>query len=74
MPTVHTSAHRLRAYAGVRGSPGLIQPVADQLTDISRICWRITLAGEGGKPSSATVDVLIMRKNDSVASALYQRS
>src|SRR3954470_19007056 len=31
-----THAHRLRAYAGVRGSPGFIQPVANQLTDICR--------------------------------------
>jgi hypothetical protein len=61
----------VRAFAGVRGSPGFIQPVANQLTDICRrICWRMTLAGIGGKPSNAKVDVLNTRRIFVVASAI----
>src|SRR3981081_3427562 len=42
---------------------------------VSRICWQITLCWEGlpGKPSNATADLLITRKNDSPAEGLYER-
>lgn len=42
---------------------------------MSRICWRITLCWVGlpGKPSNATADVLITRRNDTVGLGLYRR-
>jgi len=66
------SHRQIRALAG---APGGLQLVANQFADMCRapaggsLCWVVLPS----RPSKAAADVLITRKNDSVASALYQR-